>query len=80
MTGEPLSRAAGDSHVELGAVFFGKERLMTKDELENMNAELIALLKAVRNQIDETLDALTDDDEESDDLGEFDDDEPDDED
>lgn len=50
---------------------------MTKDELESLNVELIALLKAVRNWIDETLDGLIDDDGEADDLGEFDDDEPD---
>ena len=47
---------------------------MTKDELENLNAELIALLTAIRNQVDETLDGLTDDDD-ADDLGEFEDDE-----
>lgn len=47
---------------------------MTRQELEDLNASLIALLKAVRNQIDETLDTLIDDEDESDDLAEFDDD------
>ncbi len=46
---------------------------MTKDELENLNAELIAVLRSVRDQIDEALDSLAGEDD-ADDLGEFDDD------
>ena len=51
-----------------------KGKQMTKAELENLNAELIAVLRSVRDQIDEALDSLADDDD-TDDLGEFDDDE-----
>lgn len=50
---------------------------MTREELEDLNGNLIALLKSIRNQIDETLETLIDDEDESDDLGEFDDDDPD---
>ena len=50
---------------------------MTREELEDLNGNLIALLKSIRNQIDETLETLIDDEDESDDLGEFDDDDSD---
>lgn len=50
---------------------------MTRIELENFNAELIAVLKAVRDQIDETLESF--DEDEDGDHGDLDDDEADDE-
>ena len=48
---------------------------MTKAELEAMNAELIDLLTAIRDQIDDTLEALGagDDDDSDDDVAENDD-------
>ena len=39
------------------------EKAMTKAELESMNLELITLLTAVRDQIDDTLEAFGADDD-----------------
>jgi hypothetical protein len=43
------------------------ESIMTKAELESLNLDLIALLTSVRDQIDDTLEELGANDDDSDD-------------